>query len=595
MEHGTLRKGEKYCCELNYSVTRESPENITTIQFNLLMQVPSNGDPPPALNLTVYLKECPIGFEIMKGRCSCQDIMESYKIKCHNNYSLVIPPQIWIGSVMSSEDIAVQTDCHYCKNGWVNVVEFSRGDSNQLCISNRTGVMCGACTAKYSLQLGGYECARCSDSTYKGVLLLIAFAVIGIALVLLLLGLNLTVSTGMINGLIFYSNIVYLNSDTLLPITREGNSTHLQNTVRILSTFQAWINLDFGIVTCFFDGYDIYKSIWMQFVFPLYIWLLILIIVLANRYSSSISKITTTNIVPVLSTLMLLSYAKVLKSSFDAVSFTNANFILNGPAKHHIIWIPDENVLYLQGKHTPLFVMSLLIVLVYILPFTLLVLLGPLLQAKSHCRVFHWINKLKPFLDSFYGPYTSRYRYWPGILLLARLVVVSHFSFYSLGDSPYKLAAVSVAVVFLLALWMLLGRTRNTSLHQNQFLNFTELFFLVNLAIFSVSSIYNASIDKRTRQQQGFAVAMVGSVLLVFIGILAYQAFITASRFKVMRGFMNSIRASAQKRIKANFEESQNSAQKQKESSTNISHSLVELEECVEPNELREPLLTSKN
>ena len=172
---------------------------------------------------------------------------------------------------------------------------------------------------------------------------------------------------------------------------------------------------------------------------------------------------------------------------------------------------------------------------------------------------------------------------------------MSHFSFYSLGDSPYKLAAVSVAVVFLLALWMLLGRTRNTSLHQNQFLNFTELFFLVNLAIFSVSSIYNASIDKRTRQQQGFAVAMVGSVLLVFIGILAYQAFITASRFKVMRGFMNSIRASAQKRIKANFEESQNSAQKQKESSTNISHSLVELEECVEPNELREPLLTSKN
>ena len=136
-----------------------------------------------------------------------------------------------------SRSIAVQKDCQYYKNDGAQLIANITRDSHLLCIANRSGMMCGACISNYSLQLGGYECADCSNSTYKGVLLLIGFIVIGVALVLLLLGLNLTVSTGMINGLIFYSNIVYLNSDTLLPITREGNSTHLQNTVKILYPF----------------------------------------------------------------------------------------------------------------------------------------------------------------------------------------------------------------------------------------------------------------------------------------------------------------------------------------------------------------------
>ena len=97
----------------------------------------------------------------------------------------------------------MHNDCQYCLSE--EVVRIITKGLNLLCIADRTGVMCGACVANYSLQLGGYECARCTNLNYKGVLLLIAFTVIGIALVLLLLGLNLTVSTGMINGLLIPS------------------------------------------------------------------------------------------------------------------------------------------------------------------------------------------------------------------------------------------------------------------------------------------------------------------------------------------------------------------------------------------------------
>jgi len=49
------------------------------------------------------------------------------------------------------------------------------------------------------------------------VVLLIAFALAGIALVLLLFIFKLTVAAGTINGLIFYANIIAVNSAIFFP------------------------------------------------------------------------------------------------------------------------------------------------------------------------------------------------------------------------------------------------------------------------------------------------------------------------------------------------------------------------------------------
>jgi len=93
------------------------------------------------------------------------------------------------------------------------------------------------------------------------MLLLIPFALAGIALFLLLLIFKLTVAVGTINGLIFYANIITVNHSIFFP----------PNETNILTVFIAWLNLDF-IETCFFDGMDDYVKTWLQFVFPLYVW-----------------------------------------------------------------------------------------------------------------------------------------------------------------------------------------------------------------------------------------------------------------------------------------------------------------------------------
>ena len=587
-QNNPFLKSRKTCYEYSYALKGGfGLKKPATIEFSIPQQL----DTAPA-TLTVYLKECPNVYEedSESGECVCHEILESHKVKCTpSNKSLHIPAQTWLGELWNeSESIAVQNNCQYCKTEKIDLI--IPIDSNKLCISryNRTGIMCGACVSNYSLLLGGYECADCSGSTYKGVLLFLVFIGIGIGLVILLLGLDLTVSTGMVNGLIFYSNIVYLNSDTMLPIPRGENSTHLLNTVRILSTFQAWMNLDFGISTCFFDGYNTYISIWMQFVFPLYIWLLIFIIILTSRYSRRITKLITSNIVSVLATLLLLSYAKLLNTSIEVFSLVQLQ-LLNGKVTNG--WKPDANIRYLGQLHVPLFLMSLAMVLVYMIPFTLLILLGPLLQAKSHFRVLHWINRLKPFHDAFYGPYTSKYRYWPGILLLARLLLLGAFASYSSNDISFKLSAVSMTAVALLVLWMVLGRAKAISLYQKNYLNYLELYFLTNLLAFAILS--SELSHSKTENQQGLAVVMVGSVLAVSIGIMGYKMFCIAIKCRTTHNISRFLPANFVKRKK----KSENSTEDQEDISTKTTHSLVELTECETPkfnNELREPLLASQ-
>ena len=81
-------------------------------------------------------------------------------------------------------------------------------EPDEQCSHNRSGVLCGACQTNLSIVLGTSNCKKCSN-VY--LLLIIPFALAGVALVVLLLKCNLTVSVGHINGIIFYANIVQVN------------------------------------------------------------------------------------------------------------------------------------------------------------------------------------------------------------------------------------------------------------------------------------------------------------------------------------------------------------------------------------------------
>ena len=125
----------------------------------------------------------------------------------------------------------------YCRRD--GVVRLTLESLDTQCSLNRSGVLCGACATNHSLMLGSNECQVCSNSYLA---LLIPFAVAGIALVVFLSILRLTVATGMINSIILYANIVQVNRSIFLPTTNARN---------ILTVFIAWMNLDLGFQACF--------------------------------------------------------------------------------------------------------------------------------------------------------------------------------------------------------------------------------------------------------------------------------------------------------------------------------------------------------
>ena len=218
----------------------------------------------------------------------------------------------------------------------------------------------------FSLAVGSSLCIECPNS--HNMALLLAFAAAGIFIVFFILMLNFTVTQGLINGIIFYANIAWAYKIILFP----SYTTRASYLVTILRVFVAWLNLDLGIETCFFVGLDTYWKTWLQFLFPIYIWIIAGIINVACRYSSHLTNLIGSRAVPLLATLFLLSYMKLLRTVIDA---SLVAVIVRYPENtSYAVWYLDGNLRYCQHPHIYLFIVAIAAFLFLWLPYTLLLL-----------------------------------------------------------------------------------------------------------------------------------------------------------------------------------------------------------------------------
>ena len=93
-------------------------------------------------------------------------------------------------------------------------------------------------------------------------------------------------------------------------------------------------NLDLGIEMCFYDGMTAYVATWLQFIFPLYLLLIVLGLVMISRYISRVEKITRKKVIPVIATLYLLSYNKIIMVTFRGLfSYNSIGYLYSGNTK----------------------------------------------------------------------------------------------------------------------------------------------------------------------------------------------------------------------------------------------------------------------
>ena len=149
------------------------------------------------------------------------------------------------------------------------------------------------------------------------------------------------------------------------------------------------------------------------------------------------------------------------------------------------------------------------------LPYTLLLLCGQWLQSISHLRLISWVNRVKPFMDSYHAPYKAKHRYWPGLLLVLRFILLLVFAFNPQHNPSVNLLAILVGVG-ILHLWAWVSG----GVYRNWCLDALEGSFALNLIILAAATFFA---NNSGGDQLAVGYTSVSIALATFFGILAFQ------------------------------------------------------------------------
>ena len=470
--------------------------------------------------LKVSLEDCPIGMmvsAIPPFICKCHPKLDKFGItSCLivNHTGIIFRSlTLWISglhesNISSSNDFVAHKYCpfDYCKPDNISI---DPANPDKQCANNRSGLLCGGCQKGHSLALGSTRCLKCSNMF---VLLMVVFIIAGIVLVTFVKLLDLTVTNGTLNGLIFYANILWTSKSIYV--------THQQSAfAKFLDVFLAWLNLDFGIDTCFFSGLNGYWKTWLQFVFPVYIWSLTGAIIIASHYSTRASRIFGNNSVPVLATLILLSYTKLLRTIIDILSFS----VLDYPnEKQIIVWSFDGNYFYFGAAHTVLLLVAIAVLIFLWLPFTAILLFHQCLRKHSNLRLLKWIYRFKPFFDAYFGQLKSKHHYWIGLLLIIRLILLVVLAATMAMIPNLNILLMVIVLTFLLILQIYTG-----FVYKSIILSLLENSFIINLILVGTITLY-----MKINGGQNKPVILYTSQTIAFIVFLITITYLFCMRIK---------------------------------------------------------------
>ena len=470
------------------------------------------------IKLLFVCSHCPIGFQpqITESRCkcSCDSKLYPYFTNCSEEI-LFRENTAWVTFLNNRANYTdyqylVHPYCplDYChppsSNVKINLNQPNGADSQ--CTNNRSGLLCSTCQTGFSLSLGSSRCIQCSTvSDWPVELAIIITSAIlgGLLLVTFLFIFNLTVAVGTLNGIIFYANIVFANRSILLPFSPPN----------FITIFISWLNLEIGFDTCFYDGLDTYWKTLLQLAFPAYVIFLVILVIVVSEYNNKFAQlIGKRNPVATLTTLIMLSYAKLLHNVIASLSST----VLSYPDRNETVWFPDATVGYLKGKHIALFVIAVLLLFAGIF-YTTVLMLWQWFLYLSDKKMFAWIKnqKLCHFIEPYHAPYAFKYRYWTGLLLLTRVILYIIFATNFKGDPQLHLLAITFAVGALVFFKGILA----AKIYKNRPVDILETIMYFNLTTFAALTWFY--ID----EEDSKAAIATTSVSITFILLMIVIAF----------------------------------------------------------------------
>ena len=411
-----------------------SPRNCTMINATIFKRTEKDDPFLIFLLLTVSKvssitnlnsKDCPIGFKFDKSthKCECSHVLHKIdyqpvcKISSNGSNPLItinfFSHSNWIGTLNNGTVFGVSPYCHiYCRyndnydtfvindsvgSTKVMIAHSSNYDNKEsLCSDNREGPLCSQCTPGYSVTFGSNQCEKCSN---WWLLTLIVYGLAGASLIYLLYALNLTLTTGKLNGIIFYSQILY-NTHTMLCYLNAVDDRIVKLFFFCLRGVLLLINLNisFNIPLCFYDGMtEIWKS-GLGLLFPVYLLSIVIGLIIISRYSVRLSNRIANSSIQVLVTVVHLSFSTLLTSLFDV--FTPVCIYTNTSDVPLVVWQNDGAVEYGKGGHLILMIVTGLVVGTILTTYLTVLLAGRPLMKINRIREY-----LRPIYEAIHAPY----------------------------------------------------------------------------------------------------------------------------------------------------------------------------------------------
>ena len=409
----------------------------------------------------VPFKPCPLGFTLQEDRksCYCDTVLNKMSIKSCNlsDETILRPAYSWIFAekdITNNITYIVSLQCPF-DHCIPQQTDLNLSDPNSQCQFDRIGLLCGKCQQGLSTVFGSHQCKHCSNIY---LLLVIPISLAGLALVTFLYIFDLTVRSGTINTCMFYVNIININILILFP-----------NCHSFVCVILSFMNFDFRITSCFYNGMDDYAKEWIQLMLSFYLIIIATVFIILSRYSATVQRFTAKKALPVLATLFLFSYTKVLTIVCN-VLFRYSTVTHLPSNKTELVWSISTTTPLFGVKFLALFIVCIILFLI-LLPFNLILLFT---RTLSRLKL---IANFKPILDTYFGAYKDSAYYWTGLLLLVRAVV------YALPAIDEDLSYLVISIL----LGGLLCLHAAVQPHKNKFCNIQECIAILNLlAVHSV-------------------------------------------------------------------------------------------------------------
>ena len=237
---------------------------------------------------------------------------------------------------------------------------------------------------------------------------------------------------------------------------------------------------------------------------------------MACHYSTRATKLFGNNAVPVLATLFLLSYAKLLRVIVLALG--PAVLQQFRPKGTRWVWLMDGNVPYLGLQHAFLFIMALLVLFLLWLPYIVMLLCIRHLRKLPCDSIYRMVVKFKPLFDSYTGPLKIKYQFWIGLTLLVRVsLAISAVTFQAINP------VISIDILLLVCAILCIVAVH---VFKKWLITCLELSFLFNLIFLSITFF---STDDTKRRLICTCVS-VTIALVTFIGIFLYHVYFSLKR-----------------------------------------------------------------